>query len=77
MLQTITITIILIIIYSMQQTVRSMLRTLETQDRINRELKEQIQNRDDFMCGVQETLNKHIKEENEIYELIRNFGKEE
>lgn len=77
MLTAITIIIILTILFSMNQTIRTLIRICDTQDAINRELKQRIENRDNFMCKVQEELNKHIKEETEIYELIRNFGKGE
>lgn len=69
--------IILFILYSMNSTMKNILAVQERQNNINRELKQRIENRDNFMCKVQEELKNHIKEEDKIYELISNFGKEE
>ena len=53
-----------------------MLKVQEKQHNINKELKERIENRDDFMCKVDKLLREHMEEEDKIYELISNFGKE-
>ena len=77
MLTTITIIIILLILFSFNCTIRTMLRVQENQHNINKELKERIENRDDFMCKVDKLLREHMEEEDKIFKLISNFGKEE
>ena len=69
--------IILFILYSMNLTMKHILAVQESQNNINRELKQRIENRDDFMCKVDKLLREHMEEEDKIFKLISNFGKEE
>lgn len=77
MLTIITIIIILLILFDITQTIKTMLKVQENQHNINKELKERIENRDDFMCKVDKLLREHMEEEDKIFKLISNFGKEE
>lgn len=77
MLTTITIIIILLILFSMTQTIKTMLRVQEHQYNINKDLRENIEKLDKRTTQIIQIIGKHVKEETEIYELISNFGKEE
>lgn len=77
MLTTITIIMILVILFSMTQTIKTMLRVQEHQYNINKDLRENIEKLDKRTTQIIQIIGKHVKEETEIYELISNFGKEE
>ena len=77
MLTTITIIIILVILFSITQTIKTMLRVQEHQYNINKDLRENIEKLDKRTTQIIQIIGKHVKEETEIYELISNFGKEE
>lgn len=77
MLTTITIIIILLILFSITQTIKTILRVQEHQYNINKDLRENIEKLDRRTTQIINMINKHVKEETEIYELISNFGKEE
>ena len=77
MLTTITIIMILVILFSITQTIKTMLRVQEHQYNINKDLRENIEKLDKRTTQIIQIIGKHVKEETEIYELISNFGKEE
>lgn len=77
MLTTITIIIILLILFSITQTIKTMLRVQEYQYNINKDLRENIEKLDKRTAEIIKIVNKYLENENEIYELISNFGKEE
>lgn len=77
MLTTITIIIILLILFSITQTIKTMLRVQEHQYNINKDLRENIEKLEKRTTQIINIIGKHVKEETEIYELISNFGKEE
>lgn len=77
MLTTITIIIILLILFSFNCTIKTMLRVQEHQYNINKDLRDNIEKLDKRTTQIINIISKHVKEETEIYELISNFGKEE
>ena len=77
MLTTITIIMILLILFSMTQTIKTILRVQELQHDINKDLRDNIETLDKRTTQIINIINKHVKEETEMYELISNFGKEE
>lgn len=77
MLTTITIIMILVILFSMTQTIKTILRVQEHQYNINKDLRENIEKLDKRTAEIIKIVNKYLENENEIYELISNFGKEE
>lgn len=77
MLTTITIIMILVVLFSMTQTIKTILRVQELQHDINKDLRNNIEVLDKRTVQTIEIINKYLKEENEIFEMISNFGKEE
>ena len=77
MLTTITIIMILVILFDMTQTIKTILRVQELQHDINKDLRDNIETLDKRTTQIINIIGKHVKEETEIYELISNFGKEE
>ena len=77
MLTTITIIMILVILFSMTQTIKTILRVQELQHDINKDLRDNIEKLDKRTAEIIKIVNKYLENENEIYELISNFGKEE
>ena len=77
MLTTITIIIILLILFSFNCTIKTILRVQELQHDINKDLRDNIETLDKRTTQIIEIVNKYLENENEIYELISNFGKEE
>lgn len=62
--------IILIVLIYMKNTIEELYTIQEIQNDINK----------DFQRGIDkmmETLGTHVREETEVYKLIKNFGKEE
>ena len=77
MLTNITIIMILVILFSMTQTIKTILRVQELQHDINKDLRDNIEKLDKRTAEIIKIVNKYLENENEIYELISNFGKEE
>jgi thioredoxin-related protein len=77
MLTTVTIIIILLILFSFNCTIKTMLEVQEHQYNINKDLKKNIEILDKRTAQIIDIIGKHVKEETEIYELISNFSKEE
>lgn len=62
--------IILIVLIYMKNTIEELYTIQEIQNDINKDLQKEI----DKIIG---TLGTHVREETEVYKLIKNFGKEE
>ena len=77
MLINLTIIMILISIYSISNTIKTILRIQELQNSINQELKYVIESVNKRTTLILEMVHKHVEDEEKIYNLLSNFGEDE